>query len=131
MEERVAAIADGRARELRWLVGRTADLHGGRRAPRTAMFGRALSGLQLGAAGNSPCCSGPGRGSAMWMLDYSPPAPGGGDVRAFVRDLKDHPAPGAVQHEGERREGRVEFGLRGPAGVKTRLLRSAFVSVTG
>ncbi len=105
MEARAAAIAEGRAQELVWLLEHPPIYTAGTSARRCRSFGCALSRLSHGRGGQFTY-HGPGQRVGYAMLNLKARKP---DVRAYVRDLEQWLIETLALFgvKGERREGRV------------------------
>ena len=118
MEERAAAIAEGKAAELVWLVEHPPIYTAGTSAKDSDLIEARFPVFKTGRGGQFTY-HGPGQRVAYAMLDLrrrSDPAKGP-DVRAFVRDLEEWliRTLAAFNVRGERREGRVGIWVaRGP-----------------
>ena len=105
MEERVARIADGSARELVWLVEHPPIYTAGTSAKESDLLDARFPVFKTGRGGQFTY-HGPGQRVGYVMLDLRRRD---GDVRAYVRDLEEWLIR-ALAHfnvKGERREGRV------------------------
>ncbi len=105
MEQRVAAIADGRARELVWLVEHPPIYTAGTSAKESDLLDARFPVFKTGRGGQFTY-HGPGQRVGYVMLDLKPR---GGDVRKFVYNLEEWLIRTLAQFNvtGERREGRV------------------------
>jgi lipoyl(octanoyl) transferase len=105
MEERAAAIAECRARELVWLVEHPPIYTAGTSAQESDLLDARFPVFKTGRGGQFTY-HGPGQRVGYVMLDLKHR---GGDVRGFVRDLEEWliRTLGAFNVKGERREGRV------------------------
>ena len=105
MEERAAAIADGRARELVWLVEHPPIYTAGTSAKDADLIDARFPVFKTGRGGQYTY-HGPGQRVGYVMLDLKRR---GGDVRGFVRDLEEWliRALARFNVKGERRDGRV------------------------
>ena len=105
MEERAAAIADGRARELVWLVEHPPIYTAGTSAKDVDLIDARFPVFKTGRGGQFTY-HGPGQRVGYVMLDLKRR---GGDVRGFVRDLEEWLIRALAQFnvKGERRDGRV------------------------
>ena len=112
MESRVAAIADGRARELVWLLEHPALYTAGTSAKREDLLtpGR-LPVFETGRGGQFTY-HGPGQRVGYLMMDLRRR---NNDVRRFVRDLEEWliQTLDRFNVRGERREGRVGIWVKG------------------
>ncbi|HEY1613054.1 MAG TPA: lipoyl(octanoyl) transferase LipB [Rhizomicrobium sp.] len=111
MEDRVAAIAAGRAPECVWLVEHPPIYTAGTSARPEDLLDERFPVYQTGRGGQFTY-HGPGQRVAYVMLDLRHPfgsATQAGDVRRFVHDLEDWLIRTLAQFgvTGERREGRV------------------------
>ena len=105
MESRAAAIADGRASELVWLVEHPPLYTAGTSAKPEDLIDARFPVHATGRGGQYTY-HGPGQRVGYVMLDLKPR---GGDVRGFVHDLEEwliHTLA-SFNVKGERREGRV------------------------
>ena len=105
MESRAAAIADGRASELVWLVEHPPLYTAGTSAKPDDLIDARFPVHATGRGGQYTY-HGPGQRVGYVMLDLKPR---GGDVRGFVHDLEEWliRALASFNVKGERREGRV------------------------
>jgi lipoyl(octanoyl) transferase len=105
MEERAAAIAEGRAPELVWLVEHPPIYTAGTSANDSDLLDARFPVFKTGRGGQFTY-HGPGQRVGYVMLDLKPR---GGDVRGFVHDLEEWliRTLAAFNVKGERREGRV------------------------
>jgi lipoyl(octanoyl) transferase len=105
MEERAAAIADGRARELVWLVEHPPIYTAGTSAKDGDLIDARFPVFKTGRGGQYTY-HGPGQRVGYVMLDLRRR---GGDVRGFVRDLEEWLIRTLARFnvKGERRDGRV------------------------
>jgi lipoyl(octanoyl) transferase len=105
MEDRAAAIADGRARELVWLVEHPPIYTAGTSAQDSDLLDACFPVFKTGRGGQFTY-HGPGQRVGYVMLDLKRR---GSDVRRFVRDLEEWliRTLAAFNVRGERREGRV------------------------
>jgi lipoyl(octanoyl) transferase len=105
MEERAAAIADGRACELVWLVEHPPIYTAGTSAQDSDLLDARFPVFRTGRGGQFTY-HGPGQRVGYVMLDLKHRA---SDVRGFVRDLEEWliRTLGAFNVKGARREGRV------------------------
>ena len=105
MEDRVAAIADGRAPELVWLVEHPPIYTAGTSAKDSDLLDARFPVFKTGRGGQFTY-HGPGQRVGYVMLDLRPR---GGDVRKFVHDLEEWLIRTLAHFnvKGERREGRV------------------------
>ena len=105
MEERAAAIADGHARELVWLVEHPPIYTAGTSAQDGDLLDPRFPVFRTGRGGQFTY-HGPGQRVGYVMLDLKRR---NGDVRGFVRDLEEWliRTLAAFNVKGERREGRV------------------------
>ena len=105
MEVRAAAIAEGRAPELIWLVEHPPIYTAGTSAKDSDLLDARFPVFQTGRGGQFTY-HGPGQRVGYVMLNLKPR---GGDVRKFVRDLEEWLIRTLAQFnvKGERREGRV------------------------
>jgi lipoyl(octanoyl) transferase len=105
MEARAAAIADGAASELVWLVEHPPIYTAGTSAKESDLLDARFPVFQTGRGGQFTY-HGPGQRVGYVMLDLRRRK---GDVRAFVRDLEEWLIRALARFavEGERREGRV------------------------
>jgi lipoyl(octanoyl) transferase len=105
MEERAAAIADGRAEELVWLVEHPPIYTAGTSAKDADLIDARFPVFKTGRGGQFTY-HGPGQRVGYVMLDLKRRKP---DVRAYVRDLEEWLIRTLAQFnvKGERREGRV------------------------
>jgi lipoyl(octanoyl) transferase len=105
MEERAASIAEGRARELVWLVEHPPIYTAGTSAQDGDLLDARFPVFKTGRGGQYTY-HGPGQRVGYVMLDLKQR---GGDVRGFVRDLELWLicTLAAFNVKGERREGRV------------------------
>jgi lipoyl(octanoyl) transferase len=105
MEERAAAIADGRAPELIWLVEHPPIYTAGTSANDRDLLDARFPVFKTGRGGQFTY-HGPGQRVGYVMLDLKQR---GSDVRGFVRDLEEWliRTLAAFNVKGERREGRV------------------------
>jgi lipoyl(octanoyl) transferase len=106
MEQRAAAIADGTARELVWLVEHPPIYTAGTSAKEEDLLDARFPVFRTGRGGQFTY-HGPGQRVGYVMLDLKRRR--GADVRAFVRDLEDWliRTLSSFNVKGERREGRV------------------------
>jgi lipoyl(octanoyl) transferase len=105
MEERVAAIAEGKASDLVWLVEHPPIYTAGTSAKDSDLLEARFPVFKTGRGGQFTY-HGPGQRVGYVMLDLKPR---GSDVRRFVYGLEEW-LIGALAHfgvKGERREGRV------------------------
>lgn len=105
MERRVAAIADGQAPELVWLVEHPPIYTAGTSAKESDLLDARFPVYKTGRGGQFTY-HGPGQRVGYVMLNLRPR---GGDVRQFVHDLEEWliRALARFNVKGERREGRV------------------------
>jgi lipoyl(octanoyl) transferase len=105
MEARAAAIADGEARELVWLVEHPPVYTAGTSAKEADLLDARFPVFKTGRGGQYTY-HGPGQRVGYVMLDLKQR---GGDVRGFVRDLEEWLIRTLARFniKGERREGRV------------------------
>jgi lipoyl(octanoyl) transferase len=105
MESRAAAIADGRASELVWLLEHPPLYTAGTSAKPEDLIDARFPVHATGRGGQYTY-HGPGQRVGYVMLDLKPR---GGDVRGFVRDLEEWliRTLASFNVKGERREGRV------------------------
>ncbi len=105
MEARAAAIAEGKAPELVWLVEHPPIYTAGTSAKDSDLVDARFPVFKTGRGGQFTY-HGPGQRVGYVMLDLKPR---GGDVRAFVHDLEQWLIETLAQFnvKGERREGRV------------------------
>ncbi|HVU22065.1 MAG TPA: lipoyl(octanoyl) transferase LipB [Rhizomicrobium sp.] len=105
MEDRAAAIADRRARELVWLVEHPPIYTAGTSANDADLLDPRFPVFKTGRGGQFTY-HGPGQRVGYVMLDLKHR---GGDVRGFVRDLEEWliRTLAAFNVKGERRDGRV------------------------
>ena len=105
MEDRAAAIAEGRARELVWLVEHPPIYTAGTSAKDGDLIDARFPVFKTGRGGQFTY-HGPGQRVGYVMLDLRRR---GGDVRGFVRDLEEWliRALARFNVKGERRDGRV------------------------
>ena len=105
MEDRAAAIAEGRARELVWLVEHPPIYTAGTSAQDGDLLDARFPVFKTGRGGQFTY-HGPGQRVGYVMLDLKRR---GSDVRGFVRDLEEWliRTLAAFNVKGERREGRV------------------------
>lgn len=105
MERRVAAIADGQAPELIWLVEHPPIYTAGTSAKDADLLDARFPVYKTGRGGQFTY-HGPGQRVGYVMLSLRPR---GGDVRQFVHDLEEWLIRTLAQFnvKGERREGRV------------------------
>jgi lipoyl(octanoyl) transferase len=105
MEARAAAIADGTARELVWLVEHPPIYTAGTSAKEADLLDARFPVFKTGRGGQFTY-HGPGQRVGYVMLDLKQR---GGDVRGFVRDLEEWLIRTLARFniKGERREGRV------------------------
>lgn len=105
MEERAAAIADGHARELVWLVEHPPIYTAGTSAKDSDLIDARFPVFKTGRGGQFTY-HGPGQRVGYVMMDLRRR---GGDVRGFVRDLEEWliRALARFNVKGERRDGRV------------------------
>ena len=105
MEERAAAIAEGQARELVWLVEHPPIYTAGTSAKQADLLDPRFPVFKSGRGGQFTY-HGPGQRVGYVMLDLKQRS---ADVRAFVRDLEMWLIGTLAQFnvKGERREGRV------------------------
>jgi lipoyl(octanoyl) transferase len=105
MEARAAAIADGTARELVWLVEHPPIYTAGTSAKDADLLDARFPVFKTGRGGQFTY-HGPGQRVGYVMLDLKRR---GGDVRGFVRDLEEWLIRTLARFnvKGERREGRV------------------------
>jgi len=105
MEERAAQIAEGRARELVWLVEHPPLYTAGTSAKPDDLI-EARFPVHATGRGGQYTYHGPGQRVGYVMLDLKAR---GGDVRGFVRDLEEWliRTLAGFNVKGERREGRV------------------------
>ncbi len=106
MEQRAAGIADGKARELVWLVEHPPIYTAGTSAKPENLIDARFPVFQTGRGGQFTY-HGPGQRVGYVMLDLK--RRGGPDVRGFVRDLEEWLIRTLARFNvrGERREGRV------------------------
>jgi len=112
MEERVAAIGEGRAGELVWLVEHPPVYTAGTSAKDADLLDARFPVFKTGRGGQFTY-HGPGQRVGYVMLDLKRRKP---DVRAFVHDLEDWLIRTLVQFnvKGERRDGRVGIWVARP-----------------
>jgi lipoyl(octanoyl) transferase len=105
MEERATAIADGKARELVWLVEHPPIYTAGTSAKDGDLLDARFPVFRTGRGGQFTY-HGPGQRVGYVMLDLKRR---GADVRGFVRDLEEWLIQTLAQFnvKGERRDGRV------------------------
>ncbi len=105
MERRVAAIADGQAPELVWLVEHPPIYTAGTSAKDSDLLDARFPVYKTGRGGQFTY-HGPGQRVGYVMLNLKPR---GGDVRQYVRDLEEWLIRTLAHFnvKGERREGRV------------------------
>jgi len=105
MEERAAAIAEGRARECVWLLEHPAIYTAGTSAQDSDLLDARFPVFRTGRGGQFTY-HGPGQRVGYVMLDLKKR---GSDVRGFVRDLEEWliRTLAVFNVKGERREGRV------------------------
>src|SRR5580658_9573129 len=105
METRAAAIAEGRAPELVWLVEHPPIYTAGTSAKDGDLIDARFPVFKTGRGGQFTY-HGPGQRVGYVMLDLKPR---GGDVRGFVHDLEEWliRTLASFNVKGERREGRV------------------------
>ena len=105
MEERATAIADGRARELVWLVEHPAIYTAGTSSKDADLLDARFPVFKTGRGGQFTY-HGPGQRVGYVMLDLKHR---GGDVRAFVSELEEWliRTLATFNVRGERREGRI------------------------
>jgi lipoyl(octanoyl) transferase len=105
MEARAAAIADGQARELVWLVEHPPIYTAGTSAKDSDLVDARFPVFKTGRGGQFTY-HGPGQRVGYVMLDLKRRKP---DVRAYVRDLEEWLIRALAQFnvKGERRDGRV------------------------
>ena len=113
MEERVAAIADGRAPELVWLLEHPPLYTAGTSADEADLIDRERFPVFRAGRGGQYTYHGPGQRVAYVMLDLKRRKP---DVRAFVEDLEAWLIATLAEFNvtGELREGRVGVWVRRP-----------------
>jgi lipoyl(octanoyl) transferase len=119
MEERAAAIADGTARELVWLVEHPPIYTAGTSAKEDDLLDARFPVFKTGRGGQFTY-HGPGQRVGYVMLDLKQR---GGDVRGFVRDLEEWLIRTLARFniKGERRDGRVGIWVaREAKGLKAR-----------
>src|SRR5690606_30552389 len=106
MEERVALIRAGRARELVWLLEHPPLYTAGTSAKDTDLLAPARFPVYRTGRGGQYTYHGPGQRIAYVMLDLERRRP---DLRRYVRDLEDWliAALARFNVKGERRAGRV------------------------
>lgn len=106
MESRVAAIREGRARELVWLLEHPPLYSAGTSADPEDLLNAGGFPVYSTGRGGQYTYHGPGQRVAYVMLDL---AQRGGDVRGYVRNLEEWIIRALDQFnvKGERREGRV------------------------
>jgi lipoyl(octanoyl) transferase len=120
MEARVAAIRDGSARELVWLLEHPALYTAGTSAsPEDLLNAGGLPVYQTGRGGQYTW-HGPGQRVAYVMLDLTRR---GADLRGFVRSLEDWIIRALARFNvtGERREGRVGIWVDRGAGREDKI----------
>ena len=119
MEERAAAIAEGRARELVWLVEHPPVYTAGTSAKESDLLDARFPVFKTGRGGQFTY-HGPGQRVGYVMLDLHRR---GGDVRAFVRNLEEWLIRTLAQLDvkGERREGRVGIWVARPGGREDKI----------
>jgi len=112
MEERAAAIGEGRAGELVWLVEHPPVYTAGTSAKDADLLDARFPVFKTGRGGQFTY-HGPGQRVGYVMLDLKRRKP---DVRAFVHDLEDWLIRTLVQFnvKGERRDGRVGIWVARP-----------------
>ncbi len=112
MEERAAAIADGRAAELVWLVEHPPIYTAGTSAKDSDLLDARFPVFKSGRGGQFTY-HGPGQRVGYVMLDLKRRGP---DVRAYVRSLEDWLIATLAQFnvKGERRDGRVGIWVARP-----------------
>jgi len=105
MEDRAAAIAEGRARELVWLLEHPPIYTAGTSADDADLLDARFPVFRTGRGGQFTY-HGPGQRVGYVMLDLKTRKP---DVRAYVRDLEQWLIETLAEFnvKGERREGRV------------------------
>jgi lipoyl(octanoyl) transferase len=113
MEERVAAIADGRAPELVWLLEHPPLYTAGTSADEADLIDRERFPVFRAGRGGQYTYHGPGQRVAYVMLDLKRRKP---DIRAFVEDLEAWLIATLAEFNvtGELREGRVGVWVRRP-----------------
>ncbi len=106
MERRVAAIRDGEARELAWLLEHPALYTAGTSAKPEDLLDAGRLPVHATGRGGQYTYHGPGQRVAYVMLDLQSR---GGDLRAYVARLEDWLIATHAHYgvHGERREGRV------------------------
>jgi lipoyl(octanoyl) transferase len=119
MEARAAAIADGTARELVWLVEHPPIYTAGTSAKDADLLDARFPVFKTGRGGQFTY-HGPGQRVGYVMLDLKRR---GGDVRGFVRDLEEWliRSLAAFNIKGERREGRVGIWVARGAGREDKI----------
>jgi|SRR5690554_1635166 lipoyl(octanoyl) transferase len=113
MEERVAAIAEGRAPELVWLLEHPPLYTAGTSADEADLIDPERFPVYRAGRGGQYTYHGPGQRVAYVMLDLKRRKP---DVRAFVQDLEAWLIATLAEFnvKGELREGRVGVWVRRP-----------------
>ena len=106
MEQRVAAIHDGSARELVWLLEHPPLYTAGTSANSSDLRDPDRFPVHKAGRGGQYTYHGPGQRVAYVMLDLKKR---NADIRAFVQDLEDWVVDVLAQYQvkGEKREGRV------------------------
>lgn len=120
MEERAAAIADGKARELVWLVEHPPIYTAGTSAKDADLIEARFPVFKTGRGGQFTY-HGPGQRVGYVMLDLK--GRRGADVRGFVRDLEEWliRTLASFNVKGERREGRVGIWVARGAGREDKI----------
>jgi lipoyl(octanoyl) transferase len=119
MEERAAAIADSKARELVWLVEHPPIYTAGTSAKDSDLLDARFPVFRTGRGGQFTY-HGPGQRVGYVMLDLKHRKP---DVRAYVRDLEEWliRTLALFNVKGERREGRVGIWVARPGGREDKI----------
>jgi lipoyl(octanoyl) transferase len=119
MEEHAAAIADGRAHELVWLVEHPPIYTAGTSAKDGDLIDARFPVFKTGRGGQYTY-HGPGQRVGYVMLDLKRR---GGDVRGFVRDLEEWLIRALAQFnvKGERRDGRVGIWIARGSGKEDKI----------
>jgi len=119
MEDRAAAIATGRARELVWLVEHPPVYTAGTSAKDSDLIDARFPVFRTGRGGQYTY-HGPGQRVGYVMLDLKRRRP---DVRAYVRDLEEWLIRTLARFnvKGERREGRVGIWVARPGGREDKI----------
>src|SRR5687767_4479185 len=121
MEERVAAIAEGRAPELVWLLGHPPLYTAGTSAKPIDLIQPDRYPVYQAGRGGQYTYHGPGQRVGYVMLDLN--RRGRADLRRYVQDLEEWLVRTLTRFDvqGERRPGRVGIWVVGPTGAEEKI----------